>query len=298
MKIYIKIIPLLLLILRGDISIAQTTVQVVTKTIEKVLPYKSGNTVNIDAEKAEVTLKTDAKLKQITIKIELISKHPTLETAKKDLDAMKYITEAMGNNIYIRNYVAIAKGSEKPSSDLKTRYFIVVPPDAAVSIKNNFGKLNVSDLKSKLNIVVEFCKTILTDIKGDITINARLGDIEANRLDGNIKIQSNRSDITLSILKGSCDIQAQYGKIRVDADRAFTRLNVKAEKADVYFSPPTGLSVAYLLDAEYGKVLMPKTLNIKYLEKSKTREKVDYKQTAYRSEVSVLTTFGTIEIGN
>jgi hypothetical protein len=290
--------PLLLLQLRGGQSNAQTTVQVVTKTIEKRLPYKTGNAVNIDAEKAEVTLKTDAKLKQVNIKIELISKHPTLEIAKKDLDAMKYITEVIGNTVYIRNYVAIAKGSEKPSSDLKTRYFIVVPPDAAVSLKNNFGKLYISDLNNKLNIVAEFCKTVLNDIKGDISINARLGDIEANRLDGNIKIQSNRSDITLSILRGVCDIQAQYGKIRIDADRTFTKLNVKAEKADVYFSPPIGMNMTCFLDAEYGKVILPKSLNVKYLEKSKAREKVRFQQNPSQTEATIFTTFGTIQIEN
>ena len=287
----------MLTILRGTPVTAQTTVQVVTKTHEKSIAYSTGFLISIDAEKAEITIKTDASLKEVKIKMDLIAKHPQIETAKKDLENLKYVMETLGKTIYLRNYVAINKGSEKPLSDLRARYTILLPPNAPVSIKNNFGKLNITDLKSKLSIVSEFCKTQLDNVAGEIAINAKYGEILGNNINARIAIVSVRTDINLAVQKGVCDIKAQYGKIRVDADRTLTMLKIEAEKADVKVTPPEG-NVAYNLDAEYGKVMTPKGSNLKYSEKNKARERINWTPQNAQSTINVTTSFGTIEIEN
>jgi hypothetical protein len=293
----IQIAWLFLLILRGMSLHGQTTVQVVTKTIDKAFDYKQGNLVSIDAEKADITIKTDANTKEVKVKIDLMSKHPQIDAAKKDIDALKVITEIIGKTIYLRNYVAIAKGEEKPKSELRARYTILLPPDAAVSVKNNFGKLNITDLKSKLSIVSEFCKTQLDNISGEVAIDAKFGDIMGNNINAKIAIVSHRTDIDLKILRGVCDIKAQYGKIKIDADRLLTTLKVQAEKADVKVTPPEG-TVAYILDAEYGKVMTPKGSTLKYSERTKEREKITWSPQNAKTNIQIQTSFGTIEIGN
>ena len=89
----IKLLLLWLFILRGGFLTAQTTLQVVTKTVEKTMPCPNGTQLNIDAEKADVTLRTDNSSRDIKIKVELIARHPQLDVAKQDLDALKLLTE-------------------------------------------------------------------------------------------------------------------------------------------------------------------------------------------------------------
>ena len=71
-----KKILLFLLLLNSLFSDAQTTLQVVTKSVEKTLPAPVGTLLNLDAEKADVTLRTDSRSRDVTIKIELIARHP------------------------------------------------------------------------------------------------------------------------------------------------------------------------------------------------------------------------------
>ena len=304
-NIHIKYCLFLAFILRGGISYAQTTLQVVTKIVEKTLPYKTGFSLNIDAEKADITLKANPNAKEISVKMEFISKNPNLESAKTDIDAIKYVAENQGKNVYLRNYIGIEKGSAKPTSDLKTRYTIEVPAEMTVSVKNNFGKLNVSGLRNKVMLITEFCKTTLTDIKGEMSINTRLGDIDGRGLEGKISVQSNRSDVFLSMAKGECAITAQYGKINIETDKTFTQLSIKADKAEVHFLPPAATAITYDLEAEYGKVILPQKITPKYIEKSDKKEKVNfrYNETGLKNSkttlaVYILTSFSSIEIKN
>jgi Putative adhesin len=303
--IHIKYCLFLALILRGSLSVAQTTLQVVTKTVEKTMAYKPGFSLNIDAEKAEITVKANPNAKEISVKIDLISKNPNLQDAKKDIDAIKYVAENQGKTVYLRNYIGIEKGSAKPTSDLKTRYTIEVPAEMSVSIKNNFGKLNVSGLRNKVMLITEFCKTILTDIKGEMFINTRLGDIDGRGLEGKISVQSNRSDLFLSMSKGECAITAQFGKINIETDKTFTQLSIKADKAEVHFLPPPATAINYDLEAEYGKVILPQKLTPKYIEKTNKKEKVNFNHYEPGSisskttmSVYILTSFSSIEIKN
>jgi hypothetical protein len=304
-SIHIKYCLFLALILRGPFSVAQTTLQVVTKTVEKTLAYKPGFSMNIDAEKADITLKANPNIKEVSVKMDLISKNPNLQSAKQDIDALKYIVETQGKTIYLRNYIGIEKGGAKPTSDLKTRYTIEVPAEMIVSIKNNFGKLNVSGLRSKVMLITEFCKTILTDIKGEMFINSRLGDIDGRGLEGKISVQSNRSDLFLSMTKGECAITAQYGKINIETDKTFTQLSIKADKAEVHFLPPPATAINYDLEAEYGKVILPQKLTPKYIEKTDKKEKVNFNHFDTGSDkkkttlgVYIQTSFSSIEIRN
>jgi Putative adhesin len=284
-----------LFILRGGILTAQTTLQVVTKTVEKTLPCPKGSQLNIDAEKADMTLRTDNNSRDIKIKVELIARHPLLEVAKQDLGALKLLTETISHKVYIRNYVAIAKGAAKPSADLRTRYTITLPPDLIITLKNSFGKLDAADLTNEFHVTAEFCKIQLTNIKATTSLDLRFGDLEANKLDGKTAISSHRTDIVLSTLSGVCVIKAQFGKIKINADAALSSLTIVAEKTDVTFDPVNDAArFGYNLNAEYGTVTTPSKLNFKFIEKSNQREKVQLLGKA--AYVNIYTTFGQIVI--
>lgn len=292
-----KKILLFLLLLKSSFSDAQTTLQVVTKSIEKTLAAPVGTLLNIDAEKADVVLRTDNRTREMKIKIELVARHPQLDVAKHDIEALKIVTEKVKNKIYIRNYVAVAKGSAKPSADLRTRYTITLPPDLDITLKNTFGKLNASDLTNSLDVTAEFCKIQLANIKGTTALNTRFGDIEGDKIDGKTTIVSVRTDISLNLLRGMCDMKTQFGKLKITADNTLSALTVTAEKADITFDPPDGSPrFTYNLNAEYGKVTTPIKLNFKYLEKSKQREKAQLVGSS--ALINLNTTFGQITINH
>jgi Putative adhesin len=297
MKKTLKNLIVCLLLLRGGILTAQTTLQVVTKTIEKTLPCPVGMAFNLDAEKADITLRTDPQSREIKVKIELMARHPQLEVAKKDIAAMKAVTETIGKKIYIRNYIAVEKGAAKPTADLRARYSVSVPPDLFITLKNTFGKLSASDLTNKLDITAEFCKIHLQNINAQTILNTRFGDLEAIQLDGKTTISSHRTDMDLKFLKGACVVHAQFGKIHINADKTLSLLSVTAEKTDIVFDPPDDAArFGYNLNAEYGTVKTPPKLNFTYPEKSKQRERAQLTGKTVAAMVNIQTSFGQITI--
>jgi hypothetical protein len=276
---------------------AQAPLQVVTKTIEKTFPYKNGNEVNIEGEKAEILIETWNR-NEVKVLVELVSKHPDRKTAEADLAKMKYTSEQHGAKLYFRNYVS--KDAAKPASDLKAIYTITLPSDCPVYMKNNFGLANVSNLTNALRINSEFSKIHLENLRGQIGINTRFGDIEGERIDGTVNINSRRSDITLHEIKGNWNINAQYGVLKffTNPSPELLTMNIEAEKSDVYFFDPKPNFYGYTLTAHYGNISVPNDLKFNFLENSSQLKKAIFSSKIGSSNISIKISFGDITIRN
>lgn len=285
---------LLVLLLLATVVSAQSTLKVITKSIDKTLEYKKGYEVNIEGEKAEVVVQTWDK-DEVKVNIELIAKHPDLDVAKKDIEKMRYIMDRKGKKIYIRNFVAIIKGGEKPESNLKAKYVIYLPSSCPVNLSNYFGKANVSNLDNQLDIESEFCKLWLSDLSGKVSVDTRFGDVDGVRLDGKVKIKSTRSNITLKELKGVYDIKAKYGVLKIYANRDMVDLNINAEKSDVHFFNPEDEEYNYNLMASYGEISVPQ--NMKFdLSESMNVKQASLTPSNKHATVTINITFGNINI--
>ncbi|TAK44378.1 MAG: hypothetical protein EPO28_04915 [Saprospiraceae bacterium] len=277
----------------------QTMLQVVTKTIEKTIPYKNGHEVNIEGEKAEIIVRTWEK-NEVRVLLELIAKNESRKVAVDDLDRMNYSTEQHGNMIYFRNYIEKSKDGKMPTSDLKAIYTITLPADCPVYLKNNFGLTYVSDLSNSLKINSEFSKINLENLRGTIGVSSRFGDIEGKRIDGNVTMTTRRSDITLHDISGRWNINAQYGVLKffTNPSPELLSLNIDAEKSDVYFFDPAPKSYGYSLTAHYGTITVPSDLKFNYLENSDQLKRAIFSSKIGKSNISIKITFGDIVIRN
>ena len=108
----------------GNGLMAQTTnLHVITKRLEKTFKYRETYEVNIEGEKADVSIETWNK-DEIGLTVEFIAKHPDKTTAEADIEAIKYIAERVRNKIYVRNYISVPEGAPKPASNLSARYVV------------------------------------------------------------------------------------------------------------------------------------------------------------------------------
>ncbi len=289
-------ISILLLMFSGYAS-GQVALQVVTKTIEKTMPYKNGYEVNIEGEKAEIKVETWDR-NEVRVLTELIAKNTDRAIAEKDLDLMEYSAEQHGTNIYFRNY--ISKKGEKPTSELKAIYTITLPADCPVYLKNNFGLTNVSNLTNSLRIHSEFSKVLLENLRGEIGVNSRFGDITGRNIDGNVSFTTRRSDITLHDIKGTWNINSQYGimKFFTNPSPELLTMNINAEKSDVYFFDPQPNYYGYTLTAHYGNISVPTDLKFNYLENTDQLKKAIFSSQMGQSNISIKISFGDITIKN
>lgn len=275
---------------------AQVKLQVITKKIEKQFPYHEGYELNIEGEKAMLDIQGWDK-NEVSVTLEIIAKHPDKSVAERDLAAMQYLAQRVKNKIYLRNYLATQEGQTPPEASFETVYHIKAPPGCPVYLKNYFGEAVISNLSNRLRFNGEFSKVDLDNIRGSIDLRSRFGDIFGNHLDGLVNIWSRRSDITLNDIRGSFDITAQYGTLKIFAEDRLLKLNIDAEKSDVYFFNPNPEFYGYTLTANNGSVIFPGELPFEEAETGVNQRKIQFKPPReYFANITITVTIGDIHV--
>jgi hypothetical protein len=274
---------------------AQTKLQVVKKNVTKTWPYKEGFEVNIEGEKAEIVVETWSK-NEVKVDIILLAKHPDRAIAEKDLDAMHYVTEQHGKNIYFRNYIQVESGQEKPQASLQAIYTVTLPEECPVYLKNNFGDATVNNLTKYLKLNTKFTNVGLNNLSGETHLQTQFGDIEATGLNGKVFIDAKRSDVTLRDITGIFDITTQYGVLKLFTDRSELALNIDAMRSDVYFFDPNPTANGYALEAKYGNITAPSDLKFNYIENTNVMKHVTFQPDGQTATMSVKISFGDVVI--
>ncbi|KAA3635080.1 MAG: hypothetical protein DWQ02_10385 [Bacteroidetes bacterium] len=296
-KKYSSVFLLIFFSLMALDTIAQTTVQVVTKSVEKRFDYSKGDEINIEGEKAEVSIESWKK-QQILIKVELISKHPEKMVAEKDLGKLIYEAKREKNKIYLRNYISTPEGQAKPKSKLSVKYTIFLPESCPVYLKNHFGSASISNLTNSLRVNSKFSKIDLIDIQGMIEVTTRFGDLIGERINGRMSVNSRRSDVMLHDIRGSYNIQAYYGMVKIFSEDELLDLKVDAEKADVFLFAPNPAMYGYNLTSTQGKINLPNSFDVKEVQNTQVLKQVEVRpiEQEYYQNVTIRVTFGNITV--
>ncbi len=298
MRLYLKACISLLLLLPFSLSWGQQAVlQVVTKKVEKSFSYKPGYEVNIEGEKADVSIQTWDK-NEIKVELELIAKHKDQSVALKDIENLKYLAKRVKNKVYLRNYVSSEEGTPKPLAALTARYLITLPEECPVYLKNHFGEANISNLTNSLRVNSEFSSIGLDNIQGTVDVQSRFGDIIGDLIDGQVRINSRRSDVLLTNISGSYDITSHYGVIRIFAEDELLKLNLDATHSDVYFINPNPAFYSYNLEANQGDISVPDDLKLALLEDQPSLKRYRFKPPSreYFATITLTVTFGNINL--
>jgi len=220
----------MVLVMIIDQSIAQLNEQIVTQKVTKTIEWTPGMSMMLSGENAEIYCSSH-QVNTIEIDLTIISKHEEKNKAEADLKKMKWLTEVKNNVLYVRNYIELARNESKPESALKVIYYIRVPENCPLDVKDYFGKIKIENLNSSLNIKSEFSQIELIEIGGVTTVNAVFGNVTAAQIPGDLAITSNRSDIDISDLGGKLNVNATLAKISICKLNPSSSVRIEAEKS-------------------------------------------------------------------
>ncbi len=292
------LLPLLLLwLLPGTRVRAQADLrEVVTKTIEDTYPYSPGSELAVEGEKAEIIVETWAK-QQISVRVVLTARHQRLETAKRELENLEFVTEVAGKKIYLKN--RRKDEAAKPQSELTVEYFITLPEECPVYLKSHFGSATISNLRNRLRINGEFSVINMDNVQGLLDIRTRFGDIVGEKIDGNVVINARRSDISLLDVGGTFTINAQYGDLRLSPNPNMRDLRINADKSNVYiYEPVGGEGLAYELASNNGEMNLPDNRSLVELERTNEWRRIQIGPNSERSgTITASVTFGKLFLG-
>jgi hypothetical protein len=268
----------------------------VTKRLEKSFAYKPGYELNIEGEKAEVTIESWDKA-EIAIQIELTARHPDRAVAEAELERMRFVADRVRNKIYLRNYIAQPEGEGPAQARLEARYLVFVPAECPVYLKNHFGSSQVSNLRSRFRFFGEFSQVGLDNVQGQIDLRSRFGDIIGRTIGGQVAINARRSDITLEDIQGQFNIEAQYGLIQILSSSGLLGLDIQAEKSEVYLFDPRLSEFGMILTAQEGHIHYPSGLRMNFLSNTDALKKAEFKpQQEYYPRITITVSFGDIHL--
>jgi hypothetical protein len=214
------------------VSQAQPSLQVVTKVVEKELPYTAGHQVRVTAEKADVSIHGWNR-PVVSIRLRLTAKHSDRAVAEREVGYQQYTIQSSGNDIDFSNRSAVPRGAGKVQSQLKAIYEINVPAGASLTIKNTFGDVRLADLTGDTNLSFEFGKLALDDVGGKLTIRSSYGDIDGRGVDAAMMLNAEKADVMLRDLAGRAIIKSRYGKLTVVPTPSLSGLTVEASRTDI-----------------------------------------------------------------
>ncbi len=226
---------------------AQTTVQVVTKTLSGEEKYAAGTTLTINGENA-VIYGSSYSGETIRYQIEIIARHADQKVAEQDLQKMKWIKGRQGKNLILRNYVELDVNESQPESSLKVVYHIQVPEACPLIINNYFGQIKLTNIPSAVNIISEFAPIRLNNINGAIEIKSKFGDISGSDLGGTVSIEAERADIDLKGISGHLVIQAAVSNIILNQFKKLEGLNITAEKSEISIAANNTFRYSFVLE--------------------------------------------------
>lgn len=281
-----------------NVQAQEEVYHVVSKKIEKTFEYQEGYELNVEGEKADLTIESWDK-NEIFIRIELISKHPDIDKAKDDLTALTYVAKRLKNKIYLRNFVKKSDEKKALESILKVKYFIKLPESCPVYLKTYFGETSLANLSNSLRLNARYTTIGMTNLSGIINTTAKFSDITAERISGNVSIHSRRSDISLKEISGHFDIQAQYGKVSVFSIDPQLDLNITAEDSDVFFYTPDPGKFGYELSTYQGEIDLPENISTIKKNTEELLQKVEAgpNSTFYYPNVTIQVVRGNISVG-
>jgi hypothetical protein len=213
-------------------SPAQTVLQVVTKNIRKTVPCKPGATLLIHSEKAEIEVLPGTG-PTVTVEAELSARHPSLDSARADLEAWKLVVDASGGKIVVRAYIGVDAKAPLPVSGLKAKLRITAPADCPVRLSNSFGKAHLEKRSGPVVLQGEFCAFQLEELDGTVELESRYGKVEGRQLSGPVSMQVKRADIELSGIANSCAVKSEYGQVALETSRRTGAVTLQGEKSDI-----------------------------------------------------------------
>ncbi len=275
-------------------SIAQKKVQVATKTIKEALDVKERVTIRVEGEKANIEIVGWNK-KRVEAEIKLIAKHPDKAVVAKEIKYMKHIFQGDRKNVYFKNYYSFPIKTDQPNANLQAIFILKVPAGANIEIINHFGNIKLEDLYGTIDLQSEYGKVNLQNIAGVIDFYNHFSDINGSNIStSTAQIITQHSNINLLEVEGDYTIKSEYGDVELQVADESLNVELEGDKTNIKLLTTDYKKHNYSLLSKFGKIKIPKGLQVKILKDNNSKKHIEYKKNKQYGLLDIKTSFGDI----
>ncbi|MEO0556127.1 MAG: DUF4097 family beta strand repeat-containing protein [Bacteroidota bacterium] len=289
-KKHVALLALLFLAFRW--GLAQTKVEVITKTVEKSFVYKSGYSLQVDGKSAVIDVKGwDGT--GIKVVMKLISKGLNADVAKKELEYQKYAMDEINRSIVIRNYLLLPRNLDELSTIQETEIQIYVPKNVKLGVKNAFGETRLSEITGQVSIENEYGDIFISNLEGPCRVKSFFGDLKLRTTSGTLTFEISHTETSISGFSGSAKINTNLGNVSIQDLGEVSDIKIDGQKADIDLKVIDIHRYFWSVRSKYGEIEAPADIT-KQL-KSIKNVKLEYGDRALPN-IQITTDFGRIEI--
>ena len=187
-------------------SAAQETT---TRHFDKTLTLGADQTLAMENKFGDVRVHGESG-RDVKISATIRTQAKTQADADRKADEIKIEVSQDGQGIKVRTvyqdenkwFIRIEKGGPSYSVD----YDIAVPNDAKISLRNDFGNIDIRSVRGWAEAENGHGKLELRD-SGAAKLTNSFGSVDANGVEGNLTVVNNNGAVTVSTVKGSLGLR-------------------------------------------------------------------------------------------
>jgi hypothetical protein len=182
-----------------------------SRDFQKTLTLPSGQTVSIEHKLGDVRIRGESG-RDVKIGATIHAQAHSQEDAKRLADAIQINVSQDGQGIKVRTVYPESWDDKKKSYSVT--YEIVVPMDAKLWVKNDFGNVAVAGVKGWTDVDNTHGQIDLRD-SGAAKLTNSFGGVQAESIAGNLTITNSNGNVTVSNVKGALDVKDRFATITI-----------------------------------------------------------------------------------
>ncbi len=291
----------LIILFMANQSFGQEKAVRATKKIEKSFRSTNLRVLSIIGEKADIDI-SHSKDDNYYIQIEIISQHTDATIAQEQLNFMKHLISNKNKTIYLRNYLLVDQG-KSINGTLKAKYKVQIPQSTKLEIKNSLGNIHISNIKGDISIDARYGQIHLHNTLGELKINCSVGDIFLNACSTMAKIEMYYMNAYLNNNRGSFNITANMGTCTFSLNEHISLLKIEANGTNIILNNKQDHYFGYYIKSELGKInidesCIPIKSNIRIDERFKENKETrfEYRKASEPCNIIISNKYNNISI--
>ena len=187
----------------------------VTRDFQKSLPLGAGQSFRIENKFGEVRIHGGPG-RELKISATIHAQADSREQAQSFADKVQIDVEQAAQGVQIRtNYPEDNRNwFGRKNASYSVDYDVAMPADAPLFVKNSFGSVNATGVRSKSEFDNSHGSLNVRDT-GAARLSNSFGSIELNGAAGDSTISDNNGSVQVSQVKGSLEVRNRFGSITV-----------------------------------------------------------------------------------
>lgn len=199
----------------GSAAAANPGQEQVTRDFQKTLPLGTGQSFRIENKFGEVRIHGESG-RELKISATIRAQADSREQAQSFADKVRIDVEQTAQSVQVRtNYPEDNRNwFGRKNASYSVDYDIAMPADAPLFVRNSFGSVNATGVRSKSEFDNSHGSLTVRDT-GAARLSNSFGSIELSGAAGDSTVNDNNGSVQVVQVKGSLEVRNRFGSITV-----------------------------------------------------------------------------------